>query len=144
MYHYKKGKIDLTLTSGPVAWCLSAPWETEEFPKDGERRWSYVVKVLNNKTKAYASFKFYTSIHDYQTGKDRMTQKDLSFALYCFVSDALAGRQTFAEFCSEFGYDTDSRQAEKTHQLCVQSHQKACKILSEAELYTIANDERIQ
>lgn len=29
---------------------------------------------------------------------------------------------TFEEFCSEFGYDTDSRKAEKTYKACVKEY----------------------
>jgi hypothetical protein len=36
----------------------------------------------------------------------------------CLVSDASAGDQTFEEFCSEFGYDVDSRKAEATFRAC--------------------------
>jgi hypothetical protein len=38
--------------------------------------------------------------------------------LDCLLSDAQAGEQTFAEFCAEFGYDTDSRAAEATWRAC--------------------------
>jgi hypothetical protein len=34
------------------------------------------------------------------------------------LSDAQAGEQTFEDFCAEFGYDPDSRKAEKTWQAC--------------------------
>ena len=38
--------------------------------------------------------------------------------LDCLLSDAQAGAQTFDEFCSEFGYDPDSRKAEATWKAC--------------------------
>lgn len=41
--------------------------------------------------------------------------------LECLLSDSQADDQSFEEFCSEFGYDTDSRKAEQTWQACKKS-----------------------
>lgn len=38
--------------------------------------------------------------------------------LSCIVSDVNAGEQTFKGFCSDFGYDADSRKAEQTYKAC--------------------------
>ena len=38
--------------------------------------------------------------------------------LSCLCSDANAGAQDFDGFCSDFGYDTDSRKAEKAWRAC--------------------------
>lgn len=38
--------------------------------------------------------------------------------LDCLLTDAQAGEQSFEEFCSEFGYDQDSRKAESTWKSC--------------------------
>jgi hypothetical protein len=43
---------------------------------------------------------------------------DILNALYCFVSDAVSGLDSFDEFCRNFGYDTDSREAYQTWQAC--------------------------
>lgn len=43
----------------------------------------------------------------------------------------------FEDFCSEFGYDTDSRRAEKTYQGCVEEYFKVCAIFSPDELEII-------
>lgn len=51
--------------------------------------------------------------------------------LSCVVSDALAGEQDFAEFCSEFGYDEDSRNAEKIHRGCVSMSKKVRRFLGD-------------
>jgi len=45
-------------------------------------------------------------------------KNDLVFAFYCFLSDAHSGKETFEDFCGEFGYDTDSRKAENTYNAC--------------------------
>lgn len=39
--------------------------------------------------------------------------------MYSLVSDAQCGDNTFADFCVEFGYDSDSRKAEATWRACV-------------------------
>jgi hypothetical protein len=41
--------------------------------------------------------------------------------LYSLQSDASVP-DSFDHFCEEFGYDTDSRKAEKIHQACLQTH----------------------
>lgn len=38
--------------------------------------------------------------------------------LSCLLSDAQAGDMKFGEFCSEFGYDSDSIKALETHRAC--------------------------
>lgn len=39
--------------------------------------------------------------------------------LACLTSDVGAGEMSFESFCGEFGYDVDSRRAEKTWKACV-------------------------
>lgn len=46
------------------------------------------------------------------------TDPGSSSVLECILSDASAGEETFDNFCSEFGYDTDSRKAYATWQAC--------------------------
>ena len=38
--------------------------------------------------------------------------------VHSLMSDGRAGEQSFEEFCSDFGYDEDSRQAEKIWKAC--------------------------
>lgn len=38
--------------------------------------------------------------------------------LDCVLSDALAGEQSFEDFAHDFGYDTDSREAYATWEVC--------------------------
>jgi|SRR5579864_391102 len=51
--------------------------------------------------------------------------------LSCLVSDAFAGEQSFEEFCSDFGYDVDSRKAEATWRACAKTAPKLRRFLSE-------------
>ena len=41
---------------------------------------------------------------------------------------------TFEDFCSEFGYDTDSRNAKKTYKAVVKQYDKMCSLFSNDEL----------
>lgn len=41
---------------------------------------------------------------------------------------------SFEDFCSEYGYDTDSRQAEKTYNAVVKEYNALCTLYSEKEL----------
>ena len=41
---------------------------------------------------------------------------------------------SFEDFCSEFGYDTDSRSAEKTYQAVKDEYTNLCRLFSDAEL----------
>ncbi len=58
------------------------------------------------------------------------TAAELRFAVYCFVSDAASGRMEFEEFCSEFGYDSDSIKAMNTWQACRKSTKKCDRMFS--------------
>lgn len=60
--------------------------------------------------------------------------------LSCVVSDAHAGGQSFAEFCSDFGYDEDSRKAHRVWRKCRDSALKAYRLLG-AEFETFAGAE---
>lgn len=88
------------------------------------------------------SFFFHGSIHDYNNGKTYYNKKEFPFILYCFLSDAHSGYLTFDNFCSEFGYDTDSRKAEKIYKACERSMEKIYKlgIQSETELCDLLNE----
>ena len=41
---------------------------------------------------------------------------------------------TFEDFCSEFGYDEDSRTAERTYKAVVKEYDGVCRIFSDEEL----------
>lgn len=45
---------------------------------------------------------------------------------------------TFENFCSEFGYDTDSRNAERTYKAVVNEWQNICALFTDAEIEELA------
>ena len=50
--------------------------------------------------------------------------------LECLVSDAHGVDESFEDWCGEFGYDTDSRKAEKTYKACKKSTQKLMQFMA--------------
>jgi len=94
---------------------------------------AFKVTVIRDKVRR--SFMFYDSAHNHQQGIDTLNNDALKHALYSFLSDAQAGEQDFEEFCSEFGYDTDSLTAHRIWRACQETTAKVSGFgLSEQEL----------
>lgn len=58
--------------------------------------------------------------------------------LECLLSDAHGADNTFEDFCGEFGYDTDSRKAERIYKACIKVRENMERLLGddfEAFLY---------
>lgn len=108
----------------------AAPWG------DRQENWNnHIITVKNITTGKRTSFEFWASIMH----PEIQTEDDLLNAFECFVSDALSGENSFEDFCNEYGYDTDSRSAERTHKACVKSNQKLKGIYA-GDLYELANE----
>ena len=57
---------------------------------------------------------------------------DAADVLSCLCLDATsADRNTFEDWCSDLGYDSDSRKAEKIYNLCVETNAKLRRFLGE-------------
>lgn len=54
----------------------------------------------------------------FSMGEGCQGEPKASEVLQCLCSDTQVGEQSFPDFCSEFGYDEDSRMAEKTWKGC--------------------------
>lgn len=54
--------------------------------------------------------------------------------LECLISDAQAGRDSFEEFCGNFGYDTDSRSAELTWKACKSTHTRLARLIGDTAI----------
>lgn len=96
---------------------------------------NYKVTVTNTETSAKAKFDFWSSISHPKLEKDY----DVLNALYCFVSDAVSGDQTFEDFCGELGYDTDSISAKKTWKACKKQLEKLGSIY-DGDIYDLVNE----
>lgn len=93
------------------------------------------VTVTNAENGARTSFDFWASIAHPELDKEY----DVLNAFYCFISDAISGDMDFSEFCSEFGYDEDSRKAEKTWKSCKRSAEKMARIYG-GDIYDLSNE----
>jgi hypothetical protein len=129
-------KATFNLNDAPVVISARLIGETTEMLNG--LHYAYSVTVKHNGEKC--SFKYHTSIHDFAQGKDEMSESDLINALDCFISDSLAGEQSFYEFCREFGYDEDSRKAEKIHKACQLASKKASRLFD--DLYALSDKVR--
>lgn len=49
--------------------------------------------------------------------------------LYSLAMDSQSGNETFEDFCSNCGYDTDSRKALETYLACQESNQKLRRVM---------------
>jgi hypothetical protein len=101
-----------------------------------DRHSKVTIKNLENGKRT--SFDFWGSIKNPRLESDY----DLLNAFYCFVSDAISGLESFENFCGEFGYDTDSRKAEKTYKLCKRAYVKFERVsgFSDDEMYNFINE----
>ncbi len=94
-------------------------------PKDSARTlYCNQFRVSLSKDGKRASFLYHGSHQDWQNQKTELSEKDLLNALYCFVSDAESGEEPFEDFCANFGYDEDSRTAERIYKACKKSAEK--------------------
>ncbi len=100
----------------------------------------FMITVSNDSGKT-ESFDYYGSYNDYCKNKTTIPDNDLRFALGCIIGDALSGLMSFDEFCDEFGYDEDSRRAERIHKAAIITTEKIQSLgINEDEMYVIVND----
>lgn len=102
----------------------ASPGRADMDQETGRYRYRYTITVQSDGTDAKIRFTFFDSIANYDAGKAGLGPDDLLWAFSCFVSDAMAGAQSFAEFCEEFGYDDDSIRARDTWKACRRSLDK--------------------
>lgn len=68
---------------------------------------------------------------DYWMGSAHTSAPDSASVISSLLLDSSALDQSFEDFCSEFGYDTDSRKAEATYRACKSSGEKLRKLLGD-------------
>ena len=109
-----------------------------KLPRDKQDEWQqkatgYRCKLVRN-GKAYS--------FDYWMGSAHTEPPTVEDVLDNLASDASAGEQTFYDFCSEFGYDHDSRKAEATWKACCRTAKAIRRLLGdeyEAFIYADRN-----
>ncbi len=87
------------------------------------------VSVMNCNTRKRFSFDFWGSIRE-PNAEDKAGIID---AIYGYASDGLAFRNSrnFLDFCGEFGYDEDSRKAEKIYKACEKADERLSRIFGD-------------
>lgn len=121
-YNYLNWEITATYTGSK-----QADWENIN-------NWNHHrVTVTNTNNGKEIGFDFWASLaHPHLT-----SLYDTVNAFHCFVEDAISGDMDFEEFCFEFGYDTDSRRAERTWKACKKAAEKLRRIY-DGDFYELA------
>ena len=97
----------------------------EHFADDKQNRDIY--KITISKGRRSYTFKFGQSLAKSGTG-EAPTAYDV---LACLQKYDVG---SFEDFCWEFGYNVDSRQAEKTYKAVCKEYEKLCTIFSDEEM----------
>lgn len=58
-------------------------------------------------------------------------EPDAESVLECLLSDASSAYQSFDDWCGDYGYDTDSRKAERTYRIVVSQAEKTKRLLAD-------------
>ena len=85
-------------------------------------------------------FDWYDSQANFKAGKTAMTEEDMKYAFRSVIEDAISGTMDFKDFCSEYGYDEDSRRAERIHNECKAQLKKVVELgFHHTDLYDVVN-----
>ena len=101
------------------------------FPDDKEARNIYQVTITNRGKRA--SFRFGDSINNTRERK----QLDDYSVLACVKSEYTCSKEqypTFEDFADSFGYDRDSRQAEKIYKRCLKQAERLHRVFTQEEI----------
>lgn len=93
------------------------------------------VTVTNTENGLKTRFDFWASIMNLELE----TEYDVLNAFYCFVGDAISGDDSFSDFCSCFGYNTDSMTAYKVWNACKRAAKKLHRIY-DGDIYELSNE----
>lgn len=95
------------------------------------------ITVVNKDTKKRTSFEYWESIKE----KEIKTERQLIFALYCFLSDASYIYDGYEWFCSNLGYDKYDKESKRLYHACWKSAEKLERIgLTQNDIYNMLND----
>ena len=123
---YNKFRIRLSITSeykGDKNW---------NFDIDDKNRIdnynNHIIIVKNTSTRRQCQYEYWNSIVDGEITDN----KSLLQAFNCLLLDCtgVMYNQSFQEFCSEYGYNSDSIKALKIYNACKKQYQKASRILN--------------
>ena len=83
------------------------------------------------------------TLHEHEQNKrSKPNNPTLADVVHCLMSEArdIANTSTFEEWCDEFGYDHDSRKAEKTYQACCATYMATRSMFRLDELSELFQD----
>lgn len=131
MTNYKNFKIAAKLQGAEV----NKAWN------DSEPRNKYFVYVTNTDNGEKTRFTFWDSLDNTRRGVV-LDGDDLLNAFYCFVSDACNGLYSFSDFCGEFGYNEDSRSAERIFKACQRAYKSFYRVsgFDDSSIYDFINE----
>lgn len=95
-------------------------WNTDE-----QHHWSVKLERFSKDGKRKTLTTFFSQ------GSAHKSAPSSADVLSCLVNDATSGEMSFKDFCSEFGYDMDSRSAEKIWQGCAEMAPRVRDFLGE-------------
>lgn len=125
----------ITQTAGEIT--INSDFKGDKLWKNSsskQENWNnHLITVTHNKKRL--SFDFWGSIMN----PENKTEQEVVSAFYCFLSDSCAGNETFENFCSDLGYDPDSRTAERIHKQCISSLAKFSRVF-DCDLYELVNE----
>ena len=127
--NYDKQASDFLAKYGMV--CMTCRDENQSAPDWAEKNENYGVKccvTLEAKDRKVV-FPFWGCVADKQTGK----LPSLYSILACISGDCNCP-ETFDDFCSEYGYDTDSRRAYATWERCLAFSKELRAFFTEEEI----------
>lgn len=120
MSEYTKQANDFARKYGVKLSVIGEPEYKKYFSDDKESRYVFKLRLSRN-SKSY-TFTFGQSIH---SGAEEPSLYDV---LACLTKYDVG---TFEDFCSEFGYNTDSRNAEKTYKAVCKEYDAVCRLFPE-------------
>ena len=87
------------------------------------------VTVLNCKTRKRCSFDFWGSVVE----PNQESPSGVLNAISCYALDGNSFKccRNLEDFCSEFGYDTDSRKAEKAYKGCEKADRDLSRVVGD-------------
>lgn len=94
---------------------------------------NHKITVLHNGKRF--SFDFWGSIMNPKIANDQ----ENVFSFYCALSDGISAKESFEDFCYNFGYDTDSRNAERIYKTCAKTLTKLERVFK-CDLYDLVNE----
>ena len=96
-------------------------WEYKPFWGEKQNRWVFKMRLSRNR-KSY-TFEFGQSIYN---GSKEPTMYDVLSCLQKYDCG------TFENFCDEYGYDTDSRKAERIYKGCVKEYNAVVRLFGDS------------